>query len=70
MARVNGKKPGVSATYHPKPQGRMYNPYRMSCGGTIAYQGQRYSCGTQHDNGLLICSQCAHNARSVGLDVK
>lgn len=70
MARVNGKKPGASCTYHPKPQGKPFNPYRLSCGATIAYLGQRYDCGTEHANGLLICSRCANDARGLGLEVQ
>lgn len=68
MSRVNGKKPASAASKRPETK-RAYNPYLVSCGATITYQGQQYPCGTQHSNGLLICSQCATNARGVGLEV-
>ncbi len=69
MSRVKGKKP-ASAAAKPRESKRAYNPYLISCGATIAYQGQKHPCGTQHEHGLLICSACSANARSVGLDVR
>lgn len=69
MSRVNGKKPASAAAKRPEPK-RAHNPYLISCGAAIAYQGQKYPCGTQHENGLLICAACSTNARSVGLDVR
>lgn len=69
MSRVNGKKPASAAAKRPELK-LAYNPYLISCGATIAYQGQKHPCGTQHEHGLLICSACSANARGIGLAVR
>lgn len=68
MSRVNGKKP-TSATSTPKMPKRTHNPYLIGCSAAVAYSGQKYSCGTEHPNGMLLCTKCSANARGVGLEV-